>query len=363
MSSLIVNVCRVHKIEKHPNADRLSIVTINDDAGWNCIVSLDQYKVGDLVVYVPPDCIIPPNLIEKYNLEYLKHNGRTSSIKLRKYLSQGLILTIEDSTWKFGDNVAEKLGITKYEQPERESVSMRGFQPKKRALNPFFDKYTDIENIKNFTDIFEDGDEVCVTEKIHGSNIRFGYLTLSYDSRLPFIDKIKYLWLKYVKKETHQFVYGSHNVQLVSGSKNYYGIDVYGRIAKKYDLANKIPKDTIIYGEVYGKGIQDLTYGLDDIDVVVFDVKQNGKYLNWFDAVAVAESLGLKVVPVIHIGAFDKEKLLEWTTGKSLLCPTQIIEGCVVKPLMESNNPRLGRKILKSISPEYLTRKGGSEYK
>ena len=78
MSSLIVEVCKVENVEKHPNADRLEIVTVK---GWNCIVGLDNYRVNDLVVFIPPDSIVPQNLIEKYNLEYLKKNGKTGSIK------------------------------------------------------------------------------------------------------------------------------------------------------------------------------------------------------------------------------------------------------------------------------------------
>jgi tRNA-binding EMAP/Myf-like protein len=38
MSSLIIEVCKVENIIKHPNADKLSIVTIK---GWQCIVGLD----------------------------------------------------------------------------------------------------------------------------------------------------------------------------------------------------------------------------------------------------------------------------------------------------------------------------------
>lgn len=41
MSSLIVEACRINKSEKHPNADKLSIVTVK---GWNCITGLNQYK-------------------------------------------------------------------------------------------------------------------------------------------------------------------------------------------------------------------------------------------------------------------------------------------------------------------------------
>jgi hypothetical protein len=59
---------------------------------------------------------------------------------------------------------------------------------------------------------------------------------------------------------------------------------------------------------------------------------------------------------------FSNELLDKYTNGKSLLCPSQIKEGCVVKAVCEKNDPRIGRKILKSINPDYLLRKNGTEY-
>ena len=40
-SSLIVEVCEIKNVQKHPNADALDIVTAK---GWNCITKLDKYK-------------------------------------------------------------------------------------------------------------------------------------------------------------------------------------------------------------------------------------------------------------------------------------------------------------------------------
>lgn len=363
MSSLIVKVCKVDSIEKHPNADKLSIAKVG---GWNCIVGLNQYNVGDKVVFIPPDCVIPNNLIEKYNLEYLKHNGRTGTVKLRGYISQGLILDVPEGNWKVGDDVANAMGITKYEQPEPKFSIGGGGQSTKRKLNPLFDKYTDIENINNFNDVFKEGDLIVVTEKIHGSSGRWSNLPIAYSKMLPMIEKIKFVWNKYIRNKKFEFVYGSHNVQLTSDSKNknFYGDDIWGRIAKKYDLANKIPENTIIYGEVYGEGIQDLTYGLKGINFAVFDIKQNGKYLNWDAVVDYCEENDLPYVPVIdYVAKFDKNELKNWTNGKSLICPSQLREGCVIKPIIEENNPKIGRKILKSVSSEYLLRKNATEFK
>jgi RNA ligase (TIGR02306 family) len=358
MSSLIIEVCKIEEVTKHPNADKLDIVRVKN---WNCIVGLNQYKVGDLVVFCPPDSIIPPNLIDKYNLEYLRSNGKVGTTKLRGFISQGLVLDLPEGNYKEGDDLAAVLNITKYEVPESPAMPN---QPKKSRLNPGFDKYTDIENIKNFKDVFKEGDFVVASEKVHGSNARFANLEITINRKLPFLFLVKNLFKKYILKQTHQFVYGSHNVQLEGRAKtnNFYGDDKWGQIAKKYDMANIIPKDYIVYGEIYGKGIQDLTYGLNDVDLVVFDVKYKDKYLDWDAFYEFCKELDLPIVPILYIGTWN-EGVLDYTNGKSKICPSQIREGIVIKTVKEENNPKIGRKILKSVSPDYLTRKNGTEFK
>lgn len=362
MSSLIVEVCKVEDSVKHPNADKLSIITIK---GWNCIVSLNQYKIGDLVVYCPPDSVIPSNLIEKYNLEYLRSNGRVGTVKLRGSISQGLILDVPEGNFKAGDNVAEILGITKYEQPESKYQKV-GLQVSRKKLNPFFDKYTDIENIKNYKNVFTESDYVVITEKIHGSNARFGCLPIVVSKSQSVFKNIKNLILKNIFHKTHEFVYGSHNVQLHGDKKNnFYGSDLWGQMAKKYNMKNILEKDMIIYGEIYGSGIQDLTYGLKnkDIDLVVFDIKKNGKYLSWFEVHDFCYKNNLKTVPGLYTGVFYDGIVEKFTNGKSILCPDQIREGCVIKTYYEDKDILIGRKILKSVSTDYLLRKNGTEFK
>jgi RNA ligase (TIGR02306 family) len=366
MSSLVVEVAKVHKIVKHPNADKLSIVTINSESGWNCIVGLDQYAIGDKVVFVPPDCIIPLESIEKYNLEYLKHNGRTGTIKLRGIVSQGLILDLPEGKWKVGDDCASVFGITKYEPPEPNFAVRGSRQVSKKKLNPAFDKYTEIENIKNYNDVFKVGDLVVVTEKIHGANSRFGNLEIQTNKNNPFLYRLQKWFEKKILGKTHEFIYGSHNVQISfhTSRKSFYSEDVWGKVAQRYDLADKIPEDTIIYGEVYGDGIQDLTYGLkNDIDLIVFDVKQNGRYLNINDAHFISETLGLNFVPFIYCGKFYDGIVEDFTSGDSVLCPGQIREGVVIRAFDEDNDLKIGRKVLKSINADYLARKDRTEFK
>ena len=68
------------------------------------------------------------------------------------------------------------------------------------------------------------------------------------------------------------------------------------------------------------------------------------------------------MAPLLYIGDYDNSLLDKFTNGKSTLCPKQIREGCVIKDYDENNHQRIGRKILKSVSPEYLMRKGATEF-
>jgi len=358
MSKLIIEICQIDKVEHHSNADKLDIVTVK---GWNCIVSRDQFKVGDLVVFCPPDSIIPNNLIEQYKLEFLKKNGRVDTVKLRGYISQGLILDLKCLIGKTGVyaregmDVAEVLGITKYEPPE-DNIQLQG-KPTKRKRNPNFSVYTDIQNINNYNTVFKEEDYVVITEKIHGTNFRAGRLLIYTGS----------IWGK-IKSwfcGKYEFVYGSHNVQMgvINNRKNFYGENVYGQIAKKYKLAEIIPEDYIIYGEIYGKKIQKLEYGMGNgIGMRIFDVKYKGNYLNQPDLERFCVQLKLQLVPILYVGKFSQEVLKKFTIGNTALCDNHIKEGCVVKSYIEENHPQIGRKILKSVNPEYLLLKDRTEY-
>jgi RNA ligase (TIGR02306 family) len=370
MSSLIVEICKVVKVEHHPNADKLDVVQIK---GWNCIVGRDQCKEGQLVIFVPPDAIMPQELIDMYKLTFLKKNGRVDTIKLRGVVSQGLVLDPlplvlqKKIDVKEGRDVADVLGIVKYEPPEPSFQGTSVKQVSRKKSNPLFDVYTDIQNIKHYPDIFKNEDEVVVTEKIHGTNFRVGKL----------IRPTTTLWQRIVAKifGKYEFVYGSHRVQITNhgaGRKSFYSTDVYGYIAKKYNLAEIIPEDYILYGEIYGtlpsgKKLQEnYDYGrTDDVEVVFFDVKYKGQYLGWEEFRSICFRLQLPTVPVLYRGdyGFVKENAKRFVEGESVLFPGQAIrEGCVIKPVREQIQLPLGRKILKCINPEYLLLKNNTDF-
>ena len=102
-----VEVFRVKKLIKHPNADTLNIMTVFDN--YQAVVRIADFAVGDLAAYVPPDSILP-NLPE---YAFLKGSLRIKASKLRGIMSQGLVLKAPPNT-NIGDDVAALLGIVHY---------------------------------------------------------------------------------------------------------------------------------------------------------------------------------------------------------------------------------------------------------
>jgi len=368
MSTLKVEICRIDGVEKHPNADRLDIVKI---AGWQCVTQKDAFKVGDSCVYIPIDSILPLEVESKIfgpDSKIKLDKSRVRSIKLRGAISQGMAvrpstLGIPDDQ-DVGTDVSEILGIKKYEPPTREVSHNSQLNPKpKRSCNPNFKKYTGIENWKWYPTLFDSTEEVVVTEKIHGTNFRCGYIPYCANT-----------WWKKVLKFLHltpqyEFVYGSHNVQLQNKLryKGYYSNNVYLKIAKQYNLESVLKNfpGFVVYGEIYGDRIQkgyNYGCGTGEHKLVVFDVMHDGSYLDFPVFSVFCNLRRLPMAPVVYHGPYDGDKILSLTKGNSVLCPEQRVrEGVVVKPLKEQIT-FMGRKILKVISDDYLLNNDNTDF-
>jgi len=153
--------------------------------------------------------------------------------------------------------------------------------------------------------------------------------------------------------------------------------NIYAQAAKKHGLLDSalevlgpIAEDTglsvFIFGEVFGRtmsgaGIQDLTYTDEQVAYRPFDVcignRGTQQFLNFKDFGEICDRMNLVHVPVMYMGPYSKEIVLELTDGKTVLGGRHIREGVVVKSAVESKNPDYGRKIAKSVSAAYLLRK------
>lgn len=350
MSTLKVEVLKIDNIIEHPNAQKLEIAVIK---GWNCVVQKDLYKAGDLCCYIPIDSVLPKDLENKIfppDSKIKLSKSRIRTIRIRGLVSQGLVCPLDELDlvgFTEGSDVTERLGITKYEPPVDLGPQSNLRQAGKKQIHPDFSKYTSIENYKNFHNIFASGESCIITEKIHGSNWRAGILDYNADT----------IWKKLKRffgfAPKTQFCYGSHNVQLQNGGgkKGFYKQDIYNQMVEKYDIENKLKHGEIIYGEVYGSGVQkNYDYGCETLEkkLVIFDLKINGVYQDHETLEKFCKERDLPLVPILYKGPFNEAHAKKLATGDSILSSAQKVkEGVVIR------SPE-GHKLVKLINDDYL---------
>ena len=351
MSKLVVDVTTISKIRPHGNADKLEIAEIK---GWQVCVGIGQFQEGQRVVYFPPDTVLCRFVTDAMNVtNYMprvdkdrdyQFRGRVKQVRLRSEPSFGLVTLPLSDEWEVGEDVADAYGATKYEPPIRPDAGDA------EPAHPLFQRYTDIENMRNYPDIFEEGEEVIVTEKIHGTNCRMGLV--------PDED---------VAEGTYQskFIAGSHNQQRKKPVDNYES-NLYwyplGCIPSVTELLRHLNESrhfgqAILFGETYGKKVQKShDYGeMIGLQFRAFDIYADGRYLDYSDKQALFSDFNIPMVPVLYRGPFSLEKVRELSSGPTTIGDaTHIREGVVVTPVEERRNPLIGRVILKYVSDEYL---------
>ena len=385
-SPLTVPVAVVDSIEAHPNADRLEIANV---LGWRCIVSKGEYVSGDVVVYFPPDTVLPEKLSDKLGVTKYLSKGRIRACRLRGEKSFGLVTTPEKKSWNVGDNVADYYGVKKYEPPVRGSGSRGAGGGLSERLPEMigFPKYTDIDNARHHMHLFSDDEEVVVTEKIHGTNSRVGILNGEWMAgshgvrrRRPFgfrvAGEVDTIWKKLkraaarawfgLKKVVH-FLLIFHRFRrwinlrpLITTRPSLYWhpltipavADLCRELAEAYD-------SVVVYGEIYGPGVQGLTYGITEghYGYAIFDIKVNGRYMDYEEVEHYCDRHLAPHVPLLYIGPRANVDFAKISEGKTRLGADHIREGVVVKPVHERTDPRLGRIIVKYVSDTYLLEK------
>ncbi len=324
MSEFHVRVVRLGAIQKHPGADSLSITDVQ---GYPCILRTGELHEGDLAVYLPVDSIVPAG---DPRWAFLGENRRIKAKRLRGIFSMGLLTTAEP-TWKEGDDVRALLGIEKHDPEAQASAAGDENEPDPS----FFPAYTDIEGLRRWPDALAAGEEVVLTEKIHGANSRFCFA----EGRL---------WA------------GSRTATKRPDPRN-----MWWRVAAQYDLERRLraTPDLVVYGEVFGQ-VQDLKYGSrpGQLFLRLFDALdcKSRRYLDYDAFASLAGELGLDTAPVLHRGPWDPAALRPASNGPSTLPgAAHTREGFVVRPVRERHDLALGRVILKLVGEDYLLRKGG----
>lgn len=110
-----MNLASVQKILNISPIEGADAIETAHVLGWQVVVKKGEYKAGDLCVYIQIDTVVPE--VEQFDfLRERKYRVRT--IKLRKQISQGLIVPLPKGKFKEGDDVTDIIGVKKYEKPD-----------------------------------------------------------------------------------------------------------------------------------------------------------------------------------------------------------------------------------------------------
>jgi len=346
-------IVRLTQILAHPNADKLEIARFElkgiGETTYEVVVGKGEFRPGDLAAYFSVDCILP---VTHQSFSFLtsrldcqgKTHYRLRAARLRGAFSQGLLVPAPSGS-EWGAPVAEQYGVT-YHQTAIAETGPTAPTAKPRP-QPF--PVYGVDSLKKVPRLFEEGERVVATEKIHGTNFRFGWV------RRRFLG-IPIGW---------KFVVGSHRVIKGDRAKGFYGEDIWVQAADRMKLAEKTRdyRGYTFYGELYGytysgQKIQDLTYGRKPEEgpgLAVFDVRTpKGEWMPYDARLWALADCELEWVPTVAVGANGTEVHPEaLSNGPSFLSPKQIREGVVIESL---EGPR--RKA-KYVGEGYLMRKGG----
>jgi len=309
-----VEVIPVH-LEKHPNADTLSIVKV---FGYTVCVRTADWADGRLGAYIPPDSVCP----DTPQFAFLGERKRVKVKKLRGIISMGLLVPAPEGA-KEGDDVAVLLNIAHYEPPENASTGGDNEVPP-----PGYRPNYDVDTWRRYKHLFFEGELVVATEKIHGASGRWSFV----DGRMHCGSRTcwkkedeKNLWWKALKQ----------NPWIEGWCRAHEGLT--------------------LYGEVFGN-VQDLKYGTRPglYRVAIFDILEGSQW--WPADLFRAEAL-LEKVPLLYQGPYQAEMLEKMAEGPSLVDGADHLrEGLVLKPANERTDPEIGRVQLKIVSNAYLER-------
>lgn len=327
--------------------------------GWECVVSKDEFNIGDCIVYIEIDSIMP----ERPEFEFLRSRKfRVRTIKLKGQVSQGLVLPLSvlpDGNYFDGQDVTEILGVKKYDPQADKEAALLVHQPKRkqsrltRFLMRFgwFRKYygqsktsvafpswiqkTDETRVQNMTSRFEyeriSGTEFSVTEKLDGQSATY------YLRRRP--------WGGY------EFGVCSRNIHLTVPDNS-----SYWTIAKKYVMANALRQlingqdYVVLQGEICGPGIQGNKYRLDSYEFFAFNLIYPSGKCSTSEIQSALQPFGLKTVPLLETSYYLPDsiaELVEQSKGDSVVLPGLQREGLVLRNKFNTIS-------FKVINPDFL---------
>lgn len=321
----------IKSLKPHSNADRLELAQV---LGWQSVVQKDIHKEGDKVVFIVIDSIVPRCSWSEFLVDKNNPNKpiRLKMIKLRGEHSAGIVIPLkmfpsEFENYEVGKDITDLLNIKKYvkEIPAHLAGENVGDFPTHLACK------TDEDNGLSHPEIVQETlkEPVTITLKCDGSSC-----TIIIEN-----GEIKEVCSRNLsKKETEN--------------------NGFWKAARKL----RIPEGFtgVVQGEICGPGIQKNPLKLNDIELLVFQVKKSDQtYMNYQEMKGFCNvEMQCSVVPLINdgvsfVGANLEEalnKLQDLADQQVYPISKEAAEGIVVRPKTypksyENRRP-LGFKIL-----------------
>lgn len=342
-------------------ADKIEVATV---LGWQCVVKKGEFNIGDKVVYIEVDSVVP----DTEQFDFLRDRKfRVRTIKLKGQISQGLVIPLLDKTLALGTDVTKSLGIQEYMTPTERNEFNRQTANEKNKLKKFMMRYswfrniflsrnqkdkfpywvskTDEERIQNIPHVLEQfkNEEVYITEKVDYQSVTFTSKMLP--NSLPIIGKFL--------PKRFKFIVCSRN--MVTNDTN----SLYWKIAKKYNIEQILRENPTltIQGEQGDTNIQGNKYGIKKPRMWVFNIIDHEKNYHYDrdEMECFCAKYGLETVPLLYkaklsVLGSNVQEVVEGSKGYSIINPSIPREGIVVRCV------KYGNKILsfKVINPDFL---------
>ena len=328
----------------HPNAEKLELGKVG---AYQVVVQKGMYSDGDEVLFVPEKSILSGALREHF-VNYLvgPEKNRVKAIALRGELSCGIILSPElvdketgheMNVLPEGEDLSERMGITKYEPPI--PTQLAG-EVEAIADDVHFGQH-DCEQFGVYADQMVEGENVVITEKLHGSQAIY-YWDTATDYR--FVTSKGFLGKGLCLKKSDRNAYwrAAETIwQLILDS-----------FAAKLTAFDTRGVKVQVFGELVPCQGGNWSYGFKDPTVRVFDVRVNGVSIPFDEIEEVWKAVW---VPVLLYGEFNADTARSLREGKEQVSGKElhIREGVVVRPYIDRRASDGRRLMLKLINPKY----------
>lgn len=354
------------QIFTHSNAEKLQIGKVGS---YQVVVQAGLYQDGDLVVFAPEKSILSGQLKTEYEAYLAGTNkDRVKEVRLRGAVSAGII--IPPSMWPDGVNEAEVgadisdlFKITKYEPPIPQQLAGK--------VKPFDMPHVghhDCEQYAVYVNEFEQGEDVIITEKIHGSQCIMAY-NFEQDQKLVSSKGMLKQGLSIEESTDNSYWRGAINDQIFEKIKEVFTagtIQIFGEI---------IP---IQSGYDYGQSKETIR---------IFDIRVDGNSIpynqipdqfikSWAPIVYIGPLTLVEKEVVIYsdiesggtihktrIEKFLPDEILKMCEGLELVSgkTKHIREGVVIRPIIDRRAKDNTQLRLKIINPAYAKKSTGEE--